>query len=66
MRIKDFVGWIKPGTYNIGFINDEGRDDETQFSAENIDDLVELWEEFCRENGFRYDSVTYVEEADDE
>ena len=45
------------GTYNIGF-NDN---DETQFSADGLQDLLELWNTFCAENGFQIDSVDYVE-----
>jgi len=50
------------GTYNIGF-NDN---DETQFSADGLWDLLELWNTFCTENGFRIDSVDYVERTQDE
>ncbi len=45
------------GIYNIGF--DGG--DETQFSAYNLKELVELWRDFCEENGIRKNSVDYVE-----
>lgn len=45
------------GTYNIGFNND----DETQFTAYNMKDLEGLWNGFCEENGFRKNSVDYVE-----
>lgn len=48
-------------TYNIGFINDEGRNDETQFDAENLDDLKMLWDDFCMENHFMTDKVLYVD-----
>ena len=45
------------GVYNIGF--DGG--DETQFTAYNMAELESLWKEFCEENGFRKNSVDYVE-----
>jgi hypothetical protein len=45
------------GVYNIGF-NDG---DETQFDAQNLPELLELWIGFCQENGFRTNSVDYVE-----
>lgn len=45
------------GTYKIGF-NDG---DETQFSADNLLDLLEFWIGFCAENGFQTNSVDYVE-----
>ena len=31
------------------------------FSADNLKDLEMLWKDFCEENGFRKNSVTYVE-----
>lgn len=50
--------------YNIGFTNSEGREDETQFDIhgmrtlqETIEVLSSLFEDFCKENGFRSDSV---------
>lgn len=45
------------GIYNIGF----NGDDETQFSAYNLRELEELWREFCKENGFRKNSVNYID-----
>lgn len=50
------------GTYNIGF-NDN---DETQFSADGLQNLLKLWNTFCAENGFQIDSVDYVERTQDE
>lgn len=50
--------------YNIGFINDNGADDETQF--ENVRTLLELsdlFRDFCNENGFSTDAVLYIERA---
>lgn len=45
------------GIYYIGF-NDG---DQTEFTAYNMKDLEELWNGFCEENGFRKNSVDYVE-----
>lgn len=45
------------GIYNIGF----NGDDETQFSAYNLKELVELWRGFCEENSIKKNSVDYVE-----
>ena len=45
------------GLYNIGFNNG----DETQFTAFDMRDLEELWKCFCNENGFRKNSIDYVE-----
>lgn len=56
---KVVKGEIKPGTYNIGF-NDG---DETQFDAENLQDLLECWIDFCSENGYQTNSVDYVEKV---
>ena len=47
--------------YNIGFFNEDGIHDETQFDAEGLSELCELWKDFCKENGFDTDAVTYVE-----
>lgn len=49
------------GTYRIGFINTDGQDDETELDAYNMTELDELYREFCKENGFRQNTVTYVE-----
>lgn len=51
---------------DVGFINDKGKEDETQFDIEDIDTfngkmcLAELFSEFCEENNFPKDTVTYV------
>lgn len=51
-------------TYNIGFINSDGLEDETQFDdVKNIKELEELFSGFCKENGFRKDTVMYIERA---
>ena len=51
-------------TYNIGFINSDGLEDETQFDdVKNIKELEELFSSFCKENGFRKDTVMYIERA---
>lgn len=52
-------GVVKPGngTYNIGF----NGDDETQFDAYDVAELLDLWIDFCAENNFRTNSVDYVE-----
>lgn len=55
------VSTVGKGTYNIGFINTEGAEDETQKEAQNRSDLKDLWKEFCKENGFKQNSVIYVE-----
>ena len=46
----------------IGFINDKGQDDETQLDNPPYDerDLSSLFSEFCKENGFPDDTVTYI------
>lgn len=56
---KAAVGTVRAGggTYNIGF-NDG---DETQFNAYDLSELLEYWIAFCAENGFRTNSVDYVE-----
>lgn len=49
------------GTYRIGFINTDDQEDETEFDAYNIKELEELYTDFCRENGFKHNTVTYLE-----
>lgn len=53
-------------TFDIGFINPELEssgcaNDETQLSAENLDDLETLYADFCLENAFPADTVMYVD-----
>lgn len=48
--------------YNIGFINSDGMEDETQFeSVKTLKELSDLFRDFCKENGFKTNTVTYVE-----
>ena len=46
----------------IGFISEKGRDDETQLDILPYDEgnLSSLFSEFCKENGFPEDTVTYI------
>ena len=55
------AGIVTPGggTYNIGF-NDG---DETQLDAYDMAELLDLWIDFCAENGFDTASVDYVEKV---
>lgn len=48
--------------YNIGFINSDGMEDETQFeSVKTLKELSDLFRDFCKENGLKTNTVTYVE-----
>ena len=54
---------------DIGFLNGEGREDETQLdiSAYDEQELSDLFADFCKENGFPTNtvrSVTIVQVAD--
>ena len=49
------------GTYRIGFINADGLEDETEFDAFNMTELKMLYQDFCKENGFRQNTVLYVD-----
>ena len=48
---------------DISFVNSEGIDDETQFDVINvltrsgIEELSELFDTFCKENGFKNNTV---------
>ena len=51
-------------SYYIGFINSDGAEDETQFDdVKGIKELAELFSGFCKENGFRKNTVRYIERA---
>ena len=47
--------------YRIGFINTDGDEDETELSADSNEELENMYEEFCEENGFSRDTVTYID-----
>lgn len=49
------------GTYRIGFINADRLEDGTEFDAFNMAELRMLYRDFCKENGFRQNTVLYVE-----
>lgn len=60
MRIKEAAKGIVTagrGTYRIGF----NEDDETEFTAFNLTELEALYRDFCKENGFRQNTVNYIE-----
>lgn len=52
------AGW---GTYRIGYIDEDGYDAETEFTAFNMKELEELYRDFCKENGMRQNTVRYIE-----
>lgn len=44
--------------YNIGFINSDGMEDETQFeSVKTLKELSDLFRDFCKENGLKTNTV---------
>ena len=52
----------------IGFTDDKGRDDETEFDIDLKEmlkdkgqELYDLFDAFCEENGFRSDRVEWIE-----
>lgn len=47
--------------YRIGFINADGQEDETELSADSNNDLENTYEEFCKDNGFSKDTITYID-----
>lgn len=47
--------------YRIGFLNAEGKEDETELSADSNEDLVNTYKTFCEDNGFPKDTVTYID-----
>ena len=46
--------------YRIGFINANWQEDETELSADNNEDLESTYEEFCEDNRFSKDTITYI------
>lgn len=55
-------------SYNIGFINNEGKEDETQFDIlaykdhnEAIEELMSLFNDFCKENNIKERRIIYIE-----
>ena len=48
-------------SYRIGFINSDGKEDETELDVCNLAELEEVYQDFCKENGFRQNTVIYVE-----
>ena len=55
-------------SYYIGFINNEGKEDETQFDilaykdhTEAIEELMSLFNDFCKENNIKERRITYIE-----
>lgn len=50
-------------TINIGFLNNNNKmDDEVQFNIKpyNVDELNELFNDFCKENDFHSPTITYI------
>ena len=73
MTIKEYIiknGWqyeceTKPCRYmnvDVNFLNNEKSEDETQFSirAYDVEELDQLFNDFCKENGFNRNTVTCV------
>lgn len=48
-------------TYRIGFINNEGAEDQTELDAADMKDLEMLWRSLCSEFNCKANSVLYVE-----
>lgn len=43
-------------------VEEYGMEDETQFeSVKTLEELSDLFRDFCKENGFKKNTVTYVE-----
>lgn len=73
MTSKEYIkknGWqvdceTKPCRYmnvDVNFLNNEKAEDETQFSirAYDVEELDQLFNDFCKENGFKKNTVTCV------
>ncbi|MFR1685835.1 MAG: hypothetical protein ACLSVX_01480 [Massilimicrobiota timonensis] len=58
-------------SYNVGFINDSGKEDETQFDipaiatqTEAIEELMDLFHYFCEENGIEKAYIIGINESE--
>lgn len=73
MTVKGYIkknGWIidcntkmcRFMNVAVGFVNNSGMEDETEFSIAAYDEneLSDLFDEFCKENGFKTNKVIYV------
>ena len=66
--LNDDGSFVGRADFDIGFINPEIKgyqpdgiaNDETCFIADSINDLEELYRDFCKENNFPQDTVVYV------
>lgn len=58
-------GDILCGTYDIGFVNADGMEDETEFTVDDLPDLENCFSTFCKENKVDENNVLYVSRADD-
>lgn len=47
--------------YRIGFIDENGRESETEFSVDSNNELENIYERFCEGCGFSKDTVTYID-----
>lgn len=56
-------GTISYDTYDIGFINSDGMEDETEFTVNNLPDLEKLFSTFCRENNTDESNVLYIKQV---
>lgn len=64
MTVKEAIKGItisERETFKIGFINADGREDETELDAYDNSDLELVYNNFCQENGFQLNTVIYVE-----
>lgn len=57
---------IKPGCYNVNFVNEDGNDDQTQFDiypGQRANAFFFLWNDFARENDLCVNIVESIEFA---
>lgn len=72
-KAKNGYGWPKipdliPVSVFVGFVNNEGKEDETFFDlydSDKVAELEELWDSMYKEMESGIDSVIYVEMAVD-
>lgn len=65
-NMEPFMCETRNAMYDIGFLNSDGIEDETEFTVdcetieEAVEELEKLFADFCEENGFQNNQVTYV------
>ncbi len=47
-------------TFRIGYMDEDGLEAETEMSAYNMTELMELYRDFCKDNSMKQNTVRYI------